>query len=173
MHVVAANNIAIDLAKVGSDPIASLKYLDNVLFSAKDSYSRTRAIIEKGAIVSKSKGYSELHPSDQELLNAAYSYSYSQRIGNLVDRCHKVLWTMYSRERLFAPLIRLFRFSSFTWLMGGNREMEGEYLTVMKTIDLSRLSAGDPSIEMEVAYVQGRLSELKDDESRAKDGEAG
>lgn len=171
-HSLAANNIALDLACEGDDPVRSLRFLDRVLLTAKDNYNRTRAIIEKASVVSKHRMYSEFSEAERQLLNAAYSYSYAQRIGNLVDRCHRVLWTLFTREKLFAPLARLFRFSSFTWRVGGNETKEIAYLKEIKAMDLVSLIASDPSLEMEVVYVSGRLRDAPSGEIDPSDSSA-
>src|SRR5207249_2143290 len=118
-HTVVANNIALDLAREGTNVDKSLKLLDTVVRSAKDNYNRTRAIVEKATVLNQYRNVSELSEKDRQLLGAAYSYSYAQRIGKLLDRCHRVLWAMMFREKLWAQLLRLFRFSSFIWRLQG------------------------------------------------------
>ena len=62
----------------------------------------------------------------RRLLNFAYGYSYGQRIGGILDRCHDVLWSHYLARSVIASLLRLFRFSSFWWRFKGGAEDERE-----------------------------------------------
>ena len=80
----AANNIALTLAKESTSVEETLKWLDKVIFTARDPYNLTRAIVEKMTAVGAHVGTYQLRDRDRQLLNAAYSYSYSQRIGNLL-----------------------------------------------------------------------------------------
>jgi tetratricopeptide (TPR) repeat protein len=135
-HTVAANNIALALAQEGTNVDTSLKLLDTVVLTAKDNYSRTRAIVEKATVLNKHRSVSELSEKDRQLLAAAYSYSYAQRIGKLLDRCHRVLWAMMFRENLWPQLLRLFRFSSFIWRLKGGDEQETKYLRELDAFDV-------------------------------------
>jgi len=156
-HNNAANNIALTLSRSSDDREESLRLLQEVLYSAKDSYNRTRAIIEKVTILGNHVRLSELKEEDQRLLSAAYSYSYAQRIGNLLDDCHKVLWRMFLRENLWDKLIRLFRFSSFVWRLKGIEEREGEYLKDLDAVDIEGLKRTEgKTLIMEIVYLEKR-----------------
>ena len=156
-HTVVANNIAIDLAREGTNVEKSLKLLDTVVASAKDNYNRTRAIVEKAVVVNQHRNVSELSEKDRQLLGAAYSYSYAQRIGKLLDRCHSVLWVMMLREKLWAQLQRLFRFSSFIWPLKGGDEQETKYLRDLDIVDLEEIRATDgPILKNELLYLERR-----------------
>jgi tetratricopeptide (TPR) repeat protein len=156
-HTVVANNIAIDLAREGTNTDKSLKLLDVVVGSAKDSYNRALAIIEKASVLNKSRNVSQLSEKDRQLLGAAYSYSYAQRIGKLLDRCHRVLWVMMFHEKLWAQLLRLFRFSSFVWRLKGGDEQETKYLRDLDAVDLEEIRATDgPILRNELLYLERR-----------------
>ena len=65
-----------------------------------------------------------------------------------------MLW----RERLLAPLFRLFRFSSFIWGLRGAQDKEGEYLKQLKDVDLKQLqNAEGKTLRLEIEYVERRL----------------
>lgn len=153
----AANNIALDLARDCNNPDESLRWLQRVMSSARDPYSRTRAIIERASVLGNNLRASELRDEDFSALSAAYSYSYAQRIGNLLDSCHTVLWGMFRREGLFASLLRLFRFSSFIWRLRGKEEQEAKYLQELDSIDLAKLERTEgKTLQMETHYLERR-----------------
>ena len=128
--------------------------------TAKDNYNRTRAIVEKATVLNLHRSVSELSERDRQLLSAAYAYSYAQRIGNLLDRCHRVLWTMMLREQLWAQLLRLFRFSSFVWRLKGGDEQETCYLRELDIVDVQQIRETEgPSLNNEVLYLERRRHE--------------
>jgi tetratricopeptide (TPR) repeat protein len=157
----AANNIALTLAKESTSVEETIKWLDKVIFTARDPYNLTRAIVEKMTAVGAHVGTYQLRERERQLLNAAYSYSYSQRIGNLLDRCHSVLWQMYTRDRLWASVLRLFRFSSFIWRLLGKDEKEAEYLLQLNSLDVISIKkqAGE-TLNAEIVYLELRRSDL-------------
>ena len=156
-HIMAANNIAIHLARGSANVSESLQLLDKVVRSAKDNYSRTRAIIEKATVLNARRRIDELNERDRALLSAAYSYSYSQRIGKMLDKCHKVLWGMFMRERLLAPLLRLFRFSSLTWRLTDQEDQDVPYLRELDDFDIENMGVGQRTVlNFELHYLQRR-----------------
>ncbi len=157
----SANNIALTLAKESTSVEETLKWLDKVIFTARDPYNLTRAIVEKMTAVAAHVGTYQLRDRERQLLNAAYSYSYSQRIGNLLDRCHSVLWQMYTRDRLWASVLRLFRFSSFIWRLLGKDEKEVKYLLELKSLDVISIKnqAGE-TLNTEIVYLELRRGDL-------------
>jgi 3',5'-cyclic AMP phosphodiesterase CpdA/tetratricopeptide (TPR) repeat protein len=153
----AANNIALDLAKESVTVEESIGWLDKVIFTARDPYNLTRAIVEKMTVLGAHVGTYQLRERDRQLLNAAYSYSYSQRIGNLLDRCHSVLWRMFTRDRLWASVLRLFRFSSFIWRLRGKEDREAEYLLELKSLDIESVkNETGETLRTEIVYLQLR-----------------
>lgn len=159
-HGIAANNIAIELARDVTGPEESLKLLDRVIRTAKDNYNRTRAIVEKATVLNSHRSVAELTERDRQLLSAAYAYSYAQRIGNLLDRCHRVLWTMMLREHLWAQLLRLFRFSSFVWRLKGGDQQETQYLRELDIVDIQQLRENEGTLlNNEVLYLERRRQE--------------
>ena len=153
---VAADNIALKLAQDAEDPEEALSILEKVLQTNGDTYNRTRAIIEKAAILSRHFRFSDLHPRDYRILSEAYSYCYAQRFGTLLDRCHRVLWAMCVREKMGVVLLRLFRFSSFIWRLRGEETREQEYLKELDSVDIKTDGDGDDSVTVEIIYVQRR-----------------
>jgi 3',5'-cyclic AMP phosphodiesterase CpdA/tetratricopeptide (TPR) repeat protein len=156
-RVYAANNIALNLASEGKNFEQSLVFLERVIRTARDNYNRTRAIIQKANLLQKHGRQHELTMDDRDRLAAAYSYSYAQRIGNLLNRCHKVLWSIFSKEGLVSSLLRLFRYSSFIWRLRGTEEQEEEYVTQLRVVDVEELKQREGgALRMEIIYLERR-----------------
>jgi hypothetical protein len=116
--------------------------------------------VEKASVLSKYLRISEMTSEDRRLLNAAYGYSYGQRIGNLLDKCHTVLWTLFARERLYAGLLRLFRFSSFIWRLRGREEEERDYLNQLSAVDIQAVRSTEvTTLQMEILYLEKRQAD--------------
>lgn len=155
----AANNIAIIIASETKNPSEALQWLNRVLSTSQELYNRVRAIVEKAAIIGDRVSFSSLDAADSNLLQASYSYAYSQRIGDLMERCHTVLWRLFRKEGLFAPLVRLFRFSSFVWRLRDKEERETKYLLELDTIELKQIPAREAtSLAREYRYLECRRS---------------
>jgi len=158
-HFTAANNLALDLARRSKTPEDALQWLKRVIESSQDPYNKTRAIIERITILGSNIKASNLRDEDWRSLSAAYSYSYSQRIGNLLDRCHTSLWGLFKRSNLLASLLRLFRFSSFIWRVRGKDEMELPFLQDLEQIDFSEMEKTyGASLAHEMSYLHQRRS---------------
>ena len=158
---VAADNIALDLARKSSDVDEAIGLLQRVLRPDGDNYNRARAIIEKASILSKHKRLSELPDGDRQILTEAYGYCYAQRFGNLLDRCHRVLWLMCKREGVVDSLLRLFRFSSFIWRIRGEETREREYLLELAGMPEQPTTYEKLSVQVETVYYERRRAALK------------
>jgi len=162
---MAANNIVFDLLRRQEDAEASLKELESVFKTAKGNYTRARAIIKKSALLAKLGRIGDLTNKDRELLSAAYNYSYAQRIGNLLDRCHKVLWDVFSIEGIAAGMLRLFRLSCFFWTLKGAKDRISQYVRKLDNIDLEELKRAEGrTLDPEILYLQQRRQEYIDTE---------
>jgi hypothetical protein len=64
---------------------------------------------------------------------------------------------MMLREKLWAQLLRLFRFSSFIWRLKGGDEQETKYLRDLDIVDLEEIRATDgPILKNELLYLERR-----------------
>ena len=156
-ETTAANNIAIKLARVGQSKEASLKYLEEVLKTAKSPYNQTRAIINKADLLSKKGEISKLDENDQIRLFQAYEYSLSQRITHLLDKSHSALWLYCRGKGLIAALFRLFRFSSFVWSLTNRNSKEDEYIRELNENKGDERLKGE-DIEVEIQYLEHRTT---------------
>jgi tetratricopeptide (TPR) repeat protein len=156
-HVAAANNVAIQLARETNDLEDALRFLEKVIISARDNYNRTRAVIDKVSVTRKHNPNAPLTDRDRRLLHAAYSYSYGQRIGNLLDKCHHVLWSIFAQQQLWSALLRLFRYSSFVWRLRGNEHHDTKYLGDFNGMNLEDVKRKEgQTLQMEILYFERR-----------------
>jgi|GEM_PF-1483412 len=159
-HTIAANNIALELARSSNSQPEALKYLDDVIKSAKDPYNRARGISDKASLLRRTGKLDKLSYEEEDLLCAAYSYSYTQRMNSLIEECHEALWSMYNIKNLLAPLFRLFRYTSFFRLLCGNEE---EDKTLVLELSVKKENLGPQDLEvipLEIQYFELRRSAL-------------
>src|SRR5205085_454877 len=97
---------------------------------------------------------------DRLVLNQAYAYAYSQRVGGWFDRCHQALWTVLKRENNIPALVKLFRLSSFVWRLNGNQEMEKRYLSEVAETQQSNESLSGNTAEHERIYLIVRMGRV-------------
>ena len=157
-YFTVANNFALELAKIGKNVDESIRLQERVLKSTGgDPYNRSRAIIDKAKLLVDDNRMSELSFNDRRLLSSAYSYAYGQRMSGLFDSCHHVLWAVLWLEKLWAPLVRLFRHSSFLLRIKGADETEQLYLRKLDTLDVAGLKRKEgSSLAMELQYLERR-----------------
>jgi tetratricopeptide (TPR) repeat protein len=158
-YKTVANNLALTLAKTGNNASESLRLQELVLKDKGDTYNRVRAIIDRTELLTKLNRLSELSFNDRRVLSAAYAYSYGQRMGTLFDRCHTALWTVLFQEHLWAPLLRLFRHSSFLMRIMGADQEERRYLRALDVIDISKLQVERATLKTELQYLDRRRSD--------------
>lgn len=133
-----ANNILFDLAPDCESLSAKTKMYDNILqTSKKDPYTQVRAVLKKASLYIDQGNSSQLSNHDKKLLQAAYSYLFSQRLTTLFNRCHEITWQLLKNEKKTDKLLRLFRFSSFLWRLRGATKQEDKYLPEIKVLTSS------------------------------------
>lgn len=156
-YFTVANNFALELANISSNIDESLRLQERVLKGRGDPYNRARAIIDKSELLVQKDRVNELSFNDRRLLSSAYSYSYAQRMSSLFEPCHHVLWSVLSVEKLWAPLVRLFRHSSFLLRIKGSDETEQTYLHKLDALDIGALKRSEgSSLALELDYLDRR-----------------
>lgn len=128
-HTVIENNIRLTLAQEENDDQKAsdlLKYVVQAPAESKDFYNSVRAIIKLAERRSSSHG---LFDAERSHLIDAYHFLYSERLIDLFDRCHKVLWNEFERSGEIENLLNLFRHSSFIWRLNGRESTEARYLS--------------------------------------------
>lgn len=159
-HEVAANNIALELAKCDSGS-QSLRWIDGVIRSSKNPYNKARGIIDKATILKRMGKLSQLSAEEEDMLCSAYAYSYTQRMSPLVDECHTVLWGVFNMRNLLAPLFRLFRYTSFFWRLRGksnkDKRLIGELAGRKEALTASDIAV----IPFEIQYFEMRYQAIE------------
>ena len=154
--VLAANNIALTLAKLSKSKKTSMKYLDLVLSSAKDMYNRSRAISKKADQLRETGRILELTQDERIALCLAYEYSYGQRINHLLDSCHDSIWDLCRFANFWVSLFRLYRYTSFAWAMSGRKKSDRRYKETLLDIKNSSDYFRREYVEIEVVYLESQ-----------------
>ncbi|MGX7925911.1 metallophosphoesterase [Tsuneonella sp. HG094] len=161
---VAANNAAMTISELTKDKAERAELLQTVLKSGStqnDFHNATRATLR----ILRSAGGA--NPSEQivSFLIKIYEHLFNERSSNLFDECHEQLWKVFGKSRDLENLLRLFRYSSFTWRIRGDSSQELRYLTDLRSI-LSAVSSSNLSdVAREMKYFETRSN----DEGTAKE----
>lgn len=133
--IIAANNIAFDLAKAESEKFKKIDIYDRIIGSSKDQYDIFKAVIYKASCLVALNKEDGLHPHEKRLLNSAYNYFYMQRMSALFNLSHKILWDIFEKRGDQRGLIKLFRYSSLIWRLQGDSIREHEYAKLLSKTD--------------------------------------
>jgi len=150
-----ASNIALTLARLSSALDEKIKYYDSVIDSSCSDYNRVRAIVNKTDELLKASRHNELRYKDKALLQASFSYCYSQNIENLFNKCTRVIWELLSKANRYDQVLKLFRYSSLVWRLRGEQETEKKYLEIISSFSEDFLASAQ---ETDVCYYKMRLS---------------
>jgi hypothetical protein len=121
-------NVILDICSITKDD-TQLKYLDEIIKQSKnDTYNKVRALVAKADIILNTKNIDKINEEDLYGLNIAYSYSFYQRLQNLLNRCHRLAWQYYKKQDRYDQLLHLFRYSSFVWRLCGASNQEKKYV---------------------------------------------
>lgn len=131
-----ANNLAITLAGESDDVDEARQYLSSVTGAnpsqSDDIYNKTRATVSLAEdFIDEGETLSNM---DHSRLIAAYQFLFIQRIPDLFDRCHKVLWQSFVQRCEVANLFALFRHSSFIWRIRGIVQNEEQYVVSLAKV---------------------------------------
>lgn len=153
----AANNIALELAKT-SDKKDSIRLLDDVIKTARDSYNQTRAIANKADLLRRTGGLDKLTHDELFRLSSAYEYSCAQRLGGLLDSCHDALWEFCKIRNFWAGMFRLFRFSSFVWCLSDRPLRDKQYIPELVNVKKDEAKLITIEVDLEIEYLEKRLA---------------
>ncbi|MBI5540241.1 MAG: metallophosphoesterase [Bacteroidia bacterium] len=121
-------NIILEICRMNNDE-SNIKLLDKIIVESKnDIYTKVRAWAAKAEIVLGSKNINEITYSDLLGLNVSYTYSFYQRLQNLLNKCHFLAWEYWSKQKRYDQLLNLFRYSSFVWRLCGAQNQEKLYI---------------------------------------------
>ncbi|MFA7264481.1 MAG: metallophosphoesterase [Caulobacter sp.] len=152
-HVVA-NNLALDRARRDDSEKEDVEAaVDAVLSSAlkdKDFYNGARAIVRRVRL--KLKNSSLINDQDRAMLIDSYHFALGERINNLFDQTHEVLWNLFDSESDTQNLFKLFRHSSLIWRLRDDGERESIYLKRLARHAGEVLARDVRSLDREAAY---------------------
>jgi hypothetical protein len=126
------NTLSLRIVELNIDSIDRKKRLAKVLDGKGDDYNKIRAIIKKSTDA-LSYGDGGISDEDLYLLNASYTYLYTQRLDVLFTKCHKALWLYCTNEQRPQDLLNLFKHSSLVWRISGEIELEKSYFEKLES----------------------------------------
>jgi len=142
-RLTLANNLAITLATMSNTYEAKIKYYDSVMSSSANDYNRVRAVLGKADELLKNGRVSDLKSRDKILLEAAFSYSYSQKIQGLFNKCVRIIWDILYLNGKYSQLLKLFKYASLLWRIRDELALEKKYLGKLKQISHDSFSRGE------------------------------
>ncbi|RON34431.1 hypothetical protein BK661_10150 [Pseudomonas frederiksbergensis] len=155
-----AFNIAFSKIKSISDPSQKAETLYKLIREAKqnhDHYNVMRGMISLGELATK--GQIHLTLQDKNELIKIYHYLYNESFYTQFNRCHDVLWYIFSADREVHNLLQLYRYSSLSWRLRGKEDRE---LSALRLLN-AEINKGLPvkgKSDIPVAYFYARLGLL-------------
>jgi hypothetical protein len=158
-HVVA-NNVA--LKRANALPLTDVdgirERLHPVLSTAAqsgDHYNLLRARLRLTRAMQASGA--QFGTVERLWLIGAYQYLYNQRLRNLFDECHGLLWDLFETARDETNLLRLFRHSSLVWRLEGRERVEAQFVKRLAAAFAQRLTMSLREADRETAYFLTRM----------------
>lgn len=150
-----ANNIGLELSAVATDVTQRNLLLKDAMKSGKsDHYNAVRALLRIARISIDESGTLTQQQFDECI--RAYSYLYNQRLDNLFESCHQILWDMFKARQDEKNLLTLYRYSSLVWRLRRKSETEQKYRNALTEILGSRLSKSILVADRELRYFISR-----------------
>ena len=154
---VAANNIALSLASSSPDSAeleASLIEVRDTADKEQDYYNSARAAIQLARLYSN-RGVALPTEALGNLIKA-YQYLFGQRLANLFDSAHALLWDEFESIRDIPNLLTLFKHSSFNWRLDNKEEKEKTYASRLITMEKKLLKIDILQSNADTAYFLSR-----------------
>ncbi|MGE5023644.1 hypothetical protein AB8898_05635 [Yersinia enterocolitica] len=130
-----ANNILFRLNEFKSDT-DKLSNLEKIMSTDKSEFNIIKALIFKYEIMIKIN-IDKIRESDIEKLRNIYNYLFSQRLDNLFNRCHAILWSIAEKIRDDNIIIFIFDTSSLIWALSYDKKNQEKYTGKLR--DLKKL----------------------------------
>lgn len=159
-HFTVADNIAIELASTAENVEETLRQLALVRSRSEREYNYVRATIARIDALLQAGRLGDISELDERDLNRSYTWAYSQRIGGIFDRCHRVIWKYLDEIGDERGQRELFLHSSFIWRLRGDYSMELKYVEKLKRADISREPGADRSFAALARYCNARIRTL-------------
>ncbi|WJM85269.1 SIR2 family protein [Dickeya chrysanthemi] len=131
-ETVIANNISLDLSSL--NPSEKDRHINTVLSSEKSTYTRVRALLKKYEGVLFGESIGKVTGKDIINLSDCYKYLFIQRMDNMFDKCHSLLWTGLLIDNKLDELFDIFLTSSLVWRINGQKDKELEYSKKIRTL---------------------------------------
>jgi len=154
---IVANNIILSLASSTPDSAElelSLIEVRDTADKEKDYYNSARAAIQLARLYSNR----EVALSTEDLGNLikAYQYLFGQRLANLFDSAHALLWNEFESIRDIPNLLTLFKHSSFNWRLDNKEEKEKSYASRLLAMEKKLLKVDILQSNADTAYFLSR-----------------
>ncbi|MCU9581373.1 hypothetical protein AB7W46_14850 [Providencia rettgeri] len=120
-----ANNILFRLNEFKNDADKLLN-LDKISTTDKSEYNIIKALICKYEIIIR-LDIDKIKESDIEKLRNIYNYLFYQRLDNLFNRCHAILWAIAERIKDNDIILFIFDTSSLIWALSYDTESQDKY----------------------------------------------
>lgn len=137
-QTLIANNISLELASLL--PSNEDVYIDTVLKTERNTYTRIRALLVKARRLLKSDTGEFLHGNIFQSVIESYNYLFMQRIDELFSQCHEILWQVFSKYGDFSKLYHLFKTSSIIWRVKGDYDKEFKYASILNNMAMEASS---------------------------------
>lgn len=159
---ILANNISLSLTKHDTPSLIDKKKYLNKVLQTDDEYNKVRAIINKGILLVENKIIDEFDNEFLLLLSLSYTYLYFQRLQNLFNKCHRVLWFYLKEKNRYSELLNLYRHSSFNWRIYGENVLDENYLNQLmeQQLEISKIDKTVESI-FNINYYERRSKEIQ------------
>jgi len=158
--LTVAFNIGFSRIKSISDSDQKADTLYKLVREAKqnhDHYNVMRGMISLGELATK--GQFLLTPHDKNELIKIYHYLYNEGFYMQFNKCHDVLWHIFSADKEINNLLQLYRYSSLSWRLRGKEDREMSSLKLLNAEIKNSPSIKDRP-DMSIAYFYARLGLL-------------
>ncbi len=155
-----AFNISFSKIKSISDPEKKAEVLYRLIGEAKqngDHYNVMRAMIVLGELAIKKK--IPLSAQEKNDLIKIYHYLLDENFYTQFNRCHDILWHIFSADGEIHNLLQLYRYSSLSWRLRGKNDRELSALQLLKAEIIKGLPNKGKS-DIPIAYFYARLGLL-------------
>ncbi|KFF62081.1 hypothetical protein [Pectobacterium brasiliense] len=129
-----ANNILFRTNEFKTDT-DKLSNLDKIVRTDNSEFNIIKALIWKYEIIIK-KDIEKIKDSDIEKLRNIYNYLFSQRLDNLFNRCHAILWAIAEYIRDKSILIFIFDTSSLIWALSYDKKNQEKYSSKLRGFEI-------------------------------------
>ncbi|MBS9761255.1 metallophosphoesterase [Pseudomonas asiatica] len=158
--LTVAFNIGFSRIKSISDPDQKADTLYKLVREAKqnqDHYNVMRGMIALGELATK--GQILLTLQDKNELIKIYHYLYNEGFYTQFNKCHDILWHIFSADKEIHNLLQLYRYSSLSWRLRGKEEREMSSLKRLNA-EIKKSPTIKGSSDISTAYFYARLGLL-------------